>query len=125
MTEPFLTEHDVSMGEPITVVHSIRRGDIGLYDRGMDEDPTLRAQEDRLSQVCFEDDDGYTVIDVWRSEAAFERFEGARSFGPLTAMLRHGFDYLGAANEVVACIPMIETQQGSGPPSGEPHTTSS
>jgi 4-hydroxy-2-oxoheptanedioate aldolase len=34
---------------------------------------------------------------------------GTRSFGPLTAMIRHGFEYLGTANEQVACIPMIET----------------
>lgn len=35
--------------------------------------------------------------------------EGMRSFGPLTAMIRHGFGYLGTANGQVACIPMIET----------------
>src|SRR3546814_7423194 len=34
---------------------------------------------------------------------------GTRSFGPLTAMVRHGFQYLETANEQVACIPMIET----------------
>lgn len=34
---------------------------------------------------------------------------GARSFGPLTAMIRHGFRYPEIANEQVACIPMIET----------------
>ena len=34
---------------------------------------------------------------------------GTRSFGPLTAMIRHGFGYLATANEHVACIPMIET----------------
>ena len=35
--------------------------------------------------------------------------DGARSFGPLTAMMRHGFQYLGTANQQVACLPMIET----------------
>src|SRR3546814_18776835 len=34
---------------------------------------------------------------------------GTRSFGPLTAMVRHGFQYLETANEQGACIPMIET----------------
>lgn len=34
---------------------------------------------------------------------------GSRSFGPLTAMTRHGVQYLGTANQQVACIPMIET----------------
>ncbi len=34
---------------------------------------------------------------------------GARSVGPLTAMIRHGSQYLQTANEHVACIPMIET----------------
>ena len=36
---------------------------------------------------------------------------GARSFGPLTAMIRHGRHYLRTANDEVACIPMIETVQ--------------
>ena len=36
---------------------------------------------------------------------------GARSFGPLSAMIRHGRQYLGTANNEVACIPMIETVQ--------------
>jgi 4-hydroxy-2-oxoheptanedioate aldolase len=36
---------------------------------------------------------------------------GARSFGPLGANLRYGADYASTANDVVACIPMIETRQ--------------
>jgi 4-hydroxy-2-oxoheptanedioate aldolase len=36
---------------------------------------------------------------------------GARSFGPLAAGIRHGVGYVGTANDVVACIPMIETRQ--------------
>jgi 4-hydroxy-2-oxoheptanedioate aldolase len=37
--------------------------------------------------------------------------DGARSFGPLTAGVRHGGTYVAKANEIVACIPMIETRQ--------------
>jgi 4-hydroxy-2-oxoheptanedioate aldolase len=36
---------------------------------------------------------------------------GTRSIGPLGAAARHGADYARTANEVVACIPMIETRQ--------------
>jgi 4-hydroxy-2-oxoheptanedioate aldolase len=36
--------------------------------------------------------------------------DGARSFGPLTAGARYGGGYATAANETVACIPMIETR---------------
>jgi 4-hydroxy-2-oxoheptanedioate aldolase len=36
---------------------------------------------------------------------------GARSFGPMVAGARHGADYAATANDVVACIPMIETRQ--------------
>ena len=36
---------------------------------------------------------------------------GARSFGPLAAGVRHGGGYYGSANDLVACIPMIETRQ--------------
>jgi 4-hydroxy-2-oxoheptanedioate aldolase len=36
---------------------------------------------------------------------------GKRSFGPLGASSRYGGAYAGTANDVVACIPMIETRQ--------------
>jgi 4-hydroxy-2-oxoheptanedioate aldolase len=36
---------------------------------------------------------------------------GKRSFGPLGASTRYGSGYAATANEVVACIPMIETRQ--------------
>jgi 4-hydroxy-2-oxoheptanedioate aldolase len=36
---------------------------------------------------------------------------GARSFGPLGAAARYGTTYAAAANEDVACIPMIETRR--------------
>ncbi len=37
--------------------------------------------------------------------------DGTRSFGPLGAGSRYGGGYAGTANDVVACIPMIETRQ--------------
>ena len=37
--------------------------------------------------------------------------KGARSFGPLRAAMYAGADYFQHANEEVACIPMIETEQ--------------
>lgn len=36
---------------------------------------------------------------------------GTRSFGPLGAVTRHGGGYVAEADDVVACIPMIETRQ--------------
>ncbi|MDQ1426163.1 MAG: 4-hydroxy-2-oxoheptanedioate aldolase [Acidimicrobiaceae bacterium] len=36
---------------------------------------------------------------------------GSRSFGPLAVAARYGSDYMGRPNDVVACIPMIETKQ--------------
>lgn len=36
--------------------------------------------------------------------------EGARSYGPTRASLLGGSDYFAAANEEIACIPMIETK---------------
>jgi len=36
---------------------------------------------------------------------------GTRSMGPVGASTRHGADYFGRADELVACIPMIETRQ--------------
>ncbi len=36
---------------------------------------------------------------------------GTRSFGPLSAGMRYGGEYVGSANDQVACIPMIETRQ--------------
>lgn len=38
--------------------------------------------------------------------------EGERSYGPIGAMVRYGFDYAESANERVLVIPMIETRAG-------------
>ena len=37
--------------------------------------------------------------------------DGSRSIGPLVTRIRHGADFPATANDVVACIPMIETRQ--------------
>ena len=37
--------------------------------------------------------------------------DGTRSSGPLVPRVRHGQDYQAEVNDVVACIPMIETRQ--------------
>jgi 4-hydroxy-2-oxoheptanedioate aldolase len=37
--------------------------------------------------------------------------DGVRSIGPLVTRLRYGADFPGQANDIVACIPMIETRQ--------------
>ncbi len=51
-------------------------------------------------------DEAKRAVDACRYAPA-----GTRSFGPLGAGLRYGSEYFGAANEQVACIPMIETRQ--------------
>ena len=37
---------------------------------------------------------------------------GQRSCGPMRPAMLHGFEYLSQANDQIACIPMIETQEG-------------
>lgn len=37
---------------------------------------------------------------------------GSRSCGPMREMMLEGFEYLQEANEQIACIPMIETEEG-------------
>jgi 4-hydroxy-2-oxoheptanedioate aldolase len=50
--------------------------------------------------------------DVYRAVSAC-RYppEGTRSYGPVRASMTLGPDYFEAANELVACVPMIETRQ--------------
>ena len=50
-------------------------------------------------------DDARRAVEACRYAPA-----GARSFGPLTAGARYGGGYATAANDTVACIPMIETR---------------
>ena len=40
--------------------------------------------------------------------------DGSRSIGPLVTRMRHGADFPSVANDVVACIPMIETREAVG-----------
>ena len=51
-------------------------------------------------------DEARRAVDACRYAPA-----GTRSYGPLGAAVRHGADYALAANDAVACIPMIETRQ--------------
>ena len=53
-----------------------------------------------------------TVADAQRAVAACRYAPaGGRSIGPMVNRVRYGADYASVANEVVACVPMIETRQ--------------
>lgn len=54
----------------------------------------------------------YTVEDVRQCVSAC-RYppDGARSYGPIRAAMSLGADYFPSANELIACIPMIETRE--------------
>jgi hypothetical protein len=45
------------------------------YDRGIERGgEAVRNQPDREYHVCFETEEGWAVVDVWKSEEAFARF---------------------------------------------------
>lgn len=54
-----------------------------------------------------------TVADAEKAVAAcYYPPLGNRSCGPMRPAMVEGFEYLAQANEQIACVPMIETQQG-------------
>jgi hypothetical protein len=60
---------------PVAAVFEIPASYIESYDRSLElAGGQLRDQPERRQHVCFETDTGYTVVDVWESLEAFERF---------------------------------------------------
>ena len=54
-----------------------------------------------------------TVAEARRAVAAcYYPPLGQRSCGPMRPAMLHGFEYLSQANDQIACVPMIETEEG-------------
>ena len=67
-----MVAHFVFPGEPIE-----------NYDAGIERGGTdVTDQPDRLFHLAFATDDGWAVIDVWRSAEAFERFRAYMDLPP-------------------------------------------
>jgi hypothetical protein len=53
-------------GEPIAKYHKV-------FELG---GPAVHSEPSRFDHLCFQTDDGFTVIDVWEDENAFNAFAG-------------------------------------------------
>lgn len=58
----------------IAVLFEFANDSIDKYDQALAEAPDLREQPDRSHHICFEVGDGWTVVDVWKSEESFAKF---------------------------------------------------
>jgi hypothetical protein len=69
---------------PIVVVFEFPGEDIAKYRKVFEiGGAPITDQPRRLSHVCFENDGGFTVVDVWEDEAAFAAF--GEVIGPAAA----------------------------------------
>jgi len=91
----------VRAGGPAFPIVRVRANDYGLIGRVLDTGalgvivPMVNTPEEAAA-----------VVAAGRYAPA-----GGRSFGPIGAMVRYGTDYVGAVNDRVALIPMIETAE--------------
>ncbi len=68
-------DEDARGARPVAAVFEFPRDQLEAYDRSLDIfGGRLRNQPGRRNHVCFETDQGYTVVDVWESLEAFEQF---------------------------------------------------
>ena len=59
----------------VAVVYRFSHEGIAIYDRHVsDHAEVLTNQPARRSHVCYETEDGFTVVDVWDSAEDFEAF---------------------------------------------------
>jgi uncharacterized protein YlbG (UPF0298 family) len=59
----------------VAAVFTFPKSEIERYDRDLERfGEVLHNQPERRFHVCYEDGDHYTVVDVWESLEAFERF---------------------------------------------------
>ncbi len=60
---------------PIVVVFDFPGEDIAKYHKVFElGGPAVNAQPSRFDHVCYQTDNGFTVIDVWEDEASFRAF---------------------------------------------------
>ena len=59
----------------VAAVFTFPKSELHRYDSDLEaHGDVLRNQPARKFHVCFEDGDHYTVVDVWESLEAFEKF---------------------------------------------------
>ena len=61
----------------ITVVFEFLGVALDQYDRAVEMAEDLRVQPARSHHVCYQTPDGFTIVDVWQSEADFAAFSDA------------------------------------------------
>jgi len=60
---------------PIVVVFDFPGEDIAKYHKVFElGGPAVNAQPSRFDHLCYQTDNGFTVIDVWEDEASFNTF---------------------------------------------------
>lgn len=60
---------------PIVVVFDFPGEDTAKYHKVFElGGPAVNAQPDRLHHLCYQTDNGFTVIDIWQDEASFTAF---------------------------------------------------
>jgi hypothetical protein len=60
---------------PIVVVFDFPGEDIAKYHKVFElGGPAVNAQPSRFDHLCYQTDNGFTVIDVWEDEASFNAF---------------------------------------------------
>lgn len=70
----------------ISVVFEFPTGSVESYRKVFEiGGPAIAEQPDRLHHQCFDTGEGFTVVDVWASEASFAKF--GEILGPILADL--------------------------------------
>jgi len=60
---------------PVVVVFDFPGEDIAKYHKVFElGGPAVNAQPSRFDHLCYQTDNGFTVIDVWEDEASFNAF---------------------------------------------------
>ena len=68
----------------VVAVFEFPNADIAQYHKAFEVGGAqILEQPDRLQHVCFRTESGFTVIDVWRDAASFQKF--GEVIGPVTA----------------------------------------
>ncbi|MGH8975443.1 MAG: hypothetical protein ACRD0C_19835 [Acidimicrobiia bacterium] len=69
----------------ITVVFEFPDEPVERYDQALEMAEDLKVQPTRSHHICYRTATGFTVVDVWQSEADFAAF--AELLGPVLAEL--------------------------------------
>jgi hypothetical protein len=87
---------------PVVVVFDFPGQDIAKYHKVFElGGPAVNAQPSRFDHLCYQTDNGFTVIDVWEDEASFN------AFGPII-----GPALAGAGLDAKPAIHSLEASMG-------------